>query len=173
MSLHLCRANSLYTRALFEKGFSGVMVEPSPACFKRIEAVYGSEPRIQLVNKAIAEKDGHIAFHDCSGDAIGTTNIPHKEKWERGAGVKYNDITVETMSMNKLIDEFGSDVDFLSLDTEGTNLELFNLLPDSFLSRLKMICIEHDNYNMQIEQKLNGFGFRTLHLNGENLIMVK
>lgn len=161
------------TRALYELGASGVIVEPSPICMKQFINEYSNEPRIKLVQAAITNQDGSIEFHDTNGDAIGTTNYAHKEKWERGAGVKYDRIIVPAMSMIKFIDENGADVDFLSLDTEGTNLELFNLLPDNFLNRLKMICIEHDGKNNEMMQRLSNFGFKQIMLNAENLIAAK
>jgi hypothetical protein len=36
-----------------------------------------------------------------------------------------------------------------------------------------MICIEHDNHNNEIMNKLLGFGFKQILLNNENLIAVK
>lgn len=162
------------TRALFEKGWTGIMVEPSPSCFSRLKDVYGKEMRIHLINAAIAETDGVVKFYETiGGDAIGTTDPDHKLKWERGANVKYTEITVPSMSMQKLMSQHGMDIDFLSLDTEGTNYKLFNLLPDYFLHRLKCICIEHDGYYQQIMGKLNSYGFRQIYLNAENLIAVK
>lgn len=161
------------TRCLYEKGWRGIYVEPSPICFERFKETYGKDPRIQLLNYAISTNDGSIIFYESNGDAISTTSIQHKDKWERGAGVKYQEIIVPTMSMAKLLSQFGADIDFLSLDTESTNIELFELLPNDFLHRLKMICIEHDNHYVQIENKLQSFGFRKIHINGENLIMAK
>jgi FkbM family methyltransferase len=161
------------TRALFEMGWKGVLVEPSPTCFARLKKEYENEMRIKLINSAIMPNDGSISFQDCSGDAIGTTDLNHKDKWERGAGVQYNTITVQGISMQKFINENGADTDFLSLDTEGTNYELFNLLPNDFLHRLKAICIEHDGFNVEMMDKLSGFGFKQALFNNENLIAVK
>ena len=36
------------------------------------------------------------------------------------------------------------EIHFLNLDVESTNIELFNLIPDWFWERLKLLCIEHD-----------------------------
>jgi FkbM family methyltransferase len=161
------------TRALFEKGWSGVQVEPNPICMQRLKDVYGNEPRIKLLEVAITEKDGVIKFYMPQGDAIGTTDISHKNKWEKGSNVLYSEIEVPTMSMQRFIDEHGADTDFINIDVEGTNYALFQLLPNEFLGRLKMICIEHDGWNVQIEEKLKTLGFKTLTLNPENLIMAK
>lgn len=161
------------TRALFERGWTGVMVEPSPTCMANIKAVYANEPRIQLLQVAITHEDGYTKFYESGGDAVGTTEVQHKEKWEKGSNVQFSEIQVQTMSMAKLIALYGADVDFINIDVESNNLMLFNLLPNDFLHRLKMICIEHDGYHQSIIQKLTSFGFKQLLLNNENLIMVK
>jgi FkbM family methyltransferase len=161
------------TRKLYELGWSGVYVEPSPICFHRFKVVYNNDLRIHLINAAISDKDGVITLFESNGDAVSTTDIKHKEKWEKGSNVTFTPITVNTISMQRFINEFGSNVDFLSLDTEGTNYQLFSLIPDDFLHRLKMICIEHDSYNVQIMNKLSGFGFKQISLNPENLIAAK
>lgn len=161
------------TRALFEMGWSGVLVEPNPICMQGLIDVYGKEPRIKLIEAAVTNSDGTIKFFMPNGDAIGTTDTSHKKKWEENAGVKYSEIEVKTISMQNLLKEHGEDIDFINIDVEGTNMSLFYLIPDDFFRRLKMICIEHDYQNKIIEQKLTAFGFKTLLLNGENLIMAK
>lgn len=161
------------TRALYELGATGVIVEPSPICMKEFEKEYENEPRIKLVQAAITDSDGEVKFYESNGDAISSTSIEHKDKWEKGYSVKYNEITVKSISMDTFLKEHGQDVDFINIDVESTNWQLFNLIPDWFFNRLKMICIEHDGKNVQMENKLKTFGFRKILFNGENLIMVK
>lgn len=161
------------TRALFEKGWSGVLVEPSPNCMKSLENAYLDEPRIKLVQAAITDTDGMITFYEASSDAIGSTDVAHKQKWEKGNGVQYNEITVKAISMASFLKEHGENVDFINIDVEGTNWQLFNLIPDWFFNSIKMICIEHDGKNIEMENKLKSFGFRKILFNAENLIMVK
>lgn len=161
------------TRALYEMGWSGVYVEPSAPCFKHFIDEYATEKRITLLNVAIAEKEGTVVFYESGGDAISTTSIAHKQKWEAGYKVTYNEIEVPAMAMRRLIDNYGWGIDFLNLDVEGTNLELFNLVPDSFWQQLKMLCIEHDGHFAPILARLAPFGFKELARNAENLIMAK
>jgi FkbM family methyltransferase len=161
------------TRALYELGASGVIVEPSPICMRKFEEEYSNEQRIKLIQAAITDSDGVITLYESNGDAISSTDVAHKEKWERGAGIKYNEITVKAISMYTFIKEHGDNTDFINIDVEGTNYQLFNLLPDVLLYRLKMICIEHDGHNIKMMEKLSSFGFRQILLNGENLIAVK
>ena len=161
------------TRRLYELGWSGVIVEPSPKCFKSFVDEYKSEPRITLLNVAIAGNDGIITFFESNGDAVSTTNISHKGKWEQSVQIKYEEISVETVSMDSFLKEYGRDVDMISIDTESTNFELFCLIPDWFLERLKFICIEHDMYQQNIVEMLSPYGFKELHRNGENILLCK
>jgi FkbM family methyltransferase len=159
------------TRALIEKGWKGVLVEPDPICYARLHAEYSGNPNITLIQKAITESDGEITFYSSNGDAIGSTNIAHKEKWEAGYKVKFNEITVQTLAMSSLIEQHGANVDFLNLDVEGCNLDLFHLLPTDFIDKLKMICIEHDGYLDEMKNILLSQGFKFIMSNAENLIM--
>jgi FkbM family methyltransferase len=160
------------TRCLYERGWSGVFVEPSPICFKNFVDVYKDETRVTLINAAVSNYAGVITFFEANGDAISTSDISHKEKWEKNPNVTYSSIVVPSISMESLIKEYDK-VDFLSLDTEGTNYYLFNLIPDSFLLRLKCLCIEHDGNQDNIESRLAKFNFKRIHFNNENVIFAK
>lgn len=161
------------TRALFEKGWNGVLVEPSPICINNLKKEYENEPRIKIIEAAITEKDGVVTFYESGGDAVGSTSLKHKEKWEAGYSVTYKEIIIKSISMQTFLKDFGDKIDFLNLDVESTNIELFNLIPDWFWERLSMLCIEHDSQQDYIISKLQPFGFKELHRNGENLILAK
>jgi hypothetical protein len=46
-------------------------------------------------------------------------------------------------------------------------------MPYALLERLRMIVIEYDDKMQPITEYLNGFKFKVVHRNGENLIFVK
>ena len=77
------------------------------------------------------------------------------------------------MSMETLLQNYSGGVEFLNLDVESTNIELFNLIPDWFWEQIKMLCIEHDSQQQYILNKVSKFGFKEIHRNGENLILAK
>lgn len=164
------------TRALVELGWGGVYVEPSPKCFKTFEEFYPKDkfPQIELLNVLIGAEDKDAAtFYESNGDAISTTDPAHRDKWEKGWKCKFDEIKVPMMGMKTLLDNYGGGVEFLNLDVESTNIALFNLIDDDFWKQIKMLCIEHDGQQAHIIKKLGPLGFRELHRNGENLIMVK
>lgn len=160
-------------RKLYELGWNGVIVEPSPACFTRLNNEYGDDPRITLCKYAIGASNETRKFYDASGDAIGTLDVSHMNKWKKNDKIKYSEIDVKCVAMTDFIHEHGSDCIFLNIDVEGINYELFCLLPDSILENIKLICIEHDGRYEEMRKRLTQYGFKDIHLNSENLIMGK
>lgn len=159
------------TRSLYEKGWSGVMVEPIKKLYDNIVEHYKDEPRIKVVNAAIGGFNGEINFFECE-DAVSTSDAEHKKKWAN-AGVPYNEIKVPQISVVDFMEEYAKDADFISLDTEATNMAIFNLIPDWVFRQISLFCIEHDNEYEAVQRRLLPFGFLTLHINGENIILGK
>lgn len=159
-------------RALYEKGWGGVLVEPAPANYNAIAEHYVGNDRIQVLNVAIGEKNDTIDFYESDGDAVSTSDEAHMNKWG-AAGIKYTKIKVEQMNVIDFMNDYCNDVDFLSIDTEATNMNLFRRIPGWVFDQIKMICIEHDLYYDEIAERLKPYGFKTLHLNSENIILAK
>lgn len=160
------------TRRLYELGWSGIYIEPSPICFQSFVNEYSTEPKITLINKAVVTDDRKkIVFYESGGDAVSTTKEEHKNKWQI-SGSKFSTIEVDTIKIDQIEKEF-SDIDFLSLDVESTNLEIFNSFTDAFLQNIKCICIEHDSYFLHISKRLAGLGFDIIDINPENIILAK
>lgn len=159
------------TRKLYELGWSGIYIEPSPICFKSFVKEYGNEARITLIDKAVVTDDRvEITFFESGGDAVSTSNQQHMAKWQ-SSGSKFNTIQVQTIN-TKEIEQF-NDIDFLSLDVESTNLEIFNSFSNEFLQNIKCICIEHDGYFVTIANRLEQLGFKIISTNAENIILGK
>lgn len=159
------------TRALVERGWKGVMVEPSPVPFTGLLKAYGSTAGIELVNAAVTDgAPGLVEWFDSGGDAISTTVTDHRDKWA-ASGIKYTRSWVYMMPMSALFDRFGFDFDFLSLDVESANFQLFTALPLDRLERLRMIVIEHDNQWQEMLRRASPHGYSLVAINGENLIL--
>lgn len=160
------------TRCLFERGFSGVMVEPAPKNFKNIADHYAGDENIQVLNFAVGEPSGEIVFYESDGDAVSTSDKFHMEKWKKG-GVNFTEIKVKQVGVEDFFNQYGHGVDLLSIDTEATNMELFRHIPAWVWDEITMLIIEHDNSQEEIETKLTPFGFETLYVNAENIILAK
>lgn len=160
------------TRRLIELGWSAVLVEPAPSLFKIFEELYSTDNNITLLNCAIGDTTDHVKFYESEGDAVSTTDEKHKEKWEKG-GVPFKEITVPMMETVWFFNQYCKEVDFVSIDTEGTNMTVFRLIPDWVWQEIKLLCIEHDGCYHEIKGKLVDFGFKELYRNAENIILAK
>lgn len=157
------------TRALVERGWSGVYIEPVKKHVDRFREVYLNDERIQIINAALSyEPHEVVTFWECD-DAVSTTDINHKHKWEK-SGVPFKEVTVPVLHVEQM-QQIAHGYDFMTLDTEATSYTLFGWMSDDFLSSLKLICIEHDNHYKEIQARLHKFGFSTLLFNGENIIL--
>ena len=160
------------TLALAELGWAGVCVEPSPGPFLGLLKLHGQRAGIQIVQAAVAEKDEWLTFHDSGGDAISTLSIAHRVKWETGIQSTFTPFQLRAVTVAQLLERFGTNFDFISLDVEGTNLPLFKLLPFA-APTLKVICVEHDYHYDEMQGIAGTHGFKTLTINGENLILAR
>lgn len=160
------------TRKLYEIGWSGIYVEPSPICYGNFVEQYANDERITLINKAVVASDEKlIDFYEANGDAVSTRDEGHKHKWQN-SGAKYNKILVEAINIADLLSIY-PDINFLNIDVESMNYELFMAIPNDVLRSIDMLCIEHDNWFHNIEGKMIEFGFEKLLLNSENIILAK
>jgi FkbM family methyltransferase len=162
------------TFRLAELGWRGVCVEASPTVFPGLIKNHAGNPLITLVNAAVAPAQAQLVeWYDSGGDAISTTNPAHRDKWEKGWKVKFTPFWVYTMPMIELFDKFGFDFDFINIDVESTNHEMFRALPWTALKQTKVICVEHDGNQHMMAQLAAQHGFHALGMNGENLILTR
>lgn len=159
------------TYALVEKGWGGLCVEPSPKVFVDLLALHGKNDGIELLNAAITLGGGFCPFWDSSGDAISTTQLAHKDKWEKGWNVDYKQFYVYAITPLQLVTQFGINFEFINVDVEGFSADLFKALPIHLFKACKLICIEHDNQDGAIALKCSKLGYQVVAFNGENIIM--
>jgi FkbM family methyltransferase len=155
-------------RALLERGWTGVMVEPSPSAFiGLLKNVAEFGDKVKLVNAAITPKPCLIDFHDAGGDATGSLDPAHAQKW----GLTGGKFVVHTLGAPSLFNSFGP-AEFINLDVESINGMLFQCLPFAW-PELKLICVEHDGMEKQMEEFAKPAGFKRIHRTGENLILAR
>lgn len=157
------------TLRLVELGWGGLCVEPEYTAFSDLMKLHGENARVQLLNAAITEKSGLLEFWESSGDAVSTLNPAHVERWQSAA--KFRKYWVQTTALADLFEKFGHDWDFLNLDVESNNFDLFMAMPFDKLKHLRVICVEHDRMDVQMEAHVAQHGFSRVGYNGENLIL--
>jgi len=161
------------TRALAELGWSGVMIEPSPFVFPALVKNCKEFPNVKLFNCAITTKKGLIKFYDTEGDFIGTTESDttekHFKKWGKECFKhEFYVVGVTPAELHFMID---GDPDFINIDVEGNNYELFREMVTRFSPQLW--CIEFDDKAPEITNICKELGYNLLHQNGENLLLGK
>jgi FkbM family methyltransferase len=157
------------TRALFELGWSGVMIEPSPEPFLGLLREYGKEDRIQLLCGAVGTSSVITRFW-VTADALTTSDEKNFEKW-KGVGGFYGSLYTPTVTMAEIIDRFGH-FDFVSIDSEGSSADLLHaLLATDELPTA--ICVEYDARSQECVDVAAARGYRTLYTSPENLVLAK
>lgn len=162
------------TLKLVELGWHGVCVEPSPGPFVRLIAEHKDRPHVQLVHAAItAEEPARlVTFHDSGGDAVSTLEPAHVQRWSK-SGVAFKPFWTLTLPLASLFAQFGTDYEFLNLDVESVNIDIFRKLPFAAMTGLRLICVEHDRHIDEIRTLAGQFGFHEIGFNAENLILAK
>lgn len=164
------------TRALIEKGWGAVLVEPSPVVFQKLLELYRQgRPDVKLVNALIsASKSGFVEFWDSMGDAISTTETANREVWAK-QGSQFEPLWMYQVAVARLFEPpFPRRYDFINIDTEGTSTEIF-MKCLQFLSgseRLpEVFCVEHDNNHEAIRAEGSRFGYKEIYFDGNNIIL--
>lgn len=157
------------TRALYERGWSGVLFEPSPEPFAGLKAEYDGDPRIRLINAAVGLESGTMQMH-ITADACSTSDPETYEKWR--PYVNYTDtLDVRCIAIDEVLMEYGP-FDMVSIDTEGSSVELLHRLLELGW-RPRCIVVEHDGRTTEALAHATECGYLCTMVNGENVVLVK
>ncbi len=175
-------ANEGFLSQIFlDMGYSVVAIEPSPRNVAILKARFAKEKELHLIDKAASSKDGKREFFESKMDhAFGTLSRKWKKIREENntVGKSYckNSVLIETITIDKLIEEFGCP-SFIKIDVEGHEEEVLKglttkvplvsfeaILPEFLNETLK--CIKHlnsitpearFNYSFKYELKFHEF----------------
>lgn len=156
------------SRALIELGWSGILIEPSPGPLRGLVKEYGTCERIKVIGAAVTVQGGLIELEVTDDAVTMAASAPQIEEWRGTAGF-FGKLTVPSISMQELFNQFGGDFDFVSIDTEGTSVNLFAEML-RIGPRPRCVCLEHDNRLVEIAQYAEAAHYRQVHLNGTNVI---
>lgn len=154
------------SRALFELGWSGMVIEPNPRAFKRLAELYKDEPRVTCVNMALSnhsESGVEMLF------SIGPAGIKEEDQWQYGQvstlhgafaeefrrdhGYQYAPSRVDLTTLAELMatHQTPPDLGFLSIDCEGEDLNVLQSF-DLNQFRPRLLCVECDDRSRHIYQ---------------------
>ena len=164
------------TRALFELGWSGVMIEPSPGPMRALLKEYGNEPRITLIQACCSIAVGLVDMF-ISDDAVSTSDAIVQRTW-REAGGYFGRMCVPSITPTQIANQFGG-FDFINLDAEGVSVDLFAAMI-GLGWRPRCWCVEIDNRQAELAAIAEGAGYKSVNDarfgvlgNGCNAVLVR
>ncbi len=157
------------TRALYEKGWSGVMIEPSPGPMRALLDEYGNDERITPVCAGVGLTEGIFPIK-VTDDAVSTSNVRHYETWKPKTtflGV----LLVPHITLQHIQRKLGA-FDFINIDTEKLSALLFLRMMDLGW-RPRCICVEHDDQLHDLRSTAILAGYTETYSNAENAVFVR
>ncbi len=162
------------TRQLFEAGWEGVMIEPSPLPMEKLLREYGNKPRITLIQAAVG-MDPSLTLLHVTEDALSTTDPAQKERWtdpndKTKDGGYYGSMFVPQITLAELFEAVSADFDFVSIDTEGSS---FELLKEMFRLGVNpwCVCFEHDGRYPESFAVIHEQGYKVVYENATNRVI--
>ncbi|CAB4166563.1 fkbM_fam, methyltransferase, FkbM family [uncultured Caudovirales phage] len=161
------------TRALIEKGWSGVLVEPSPGPMRVLLGEYGGNDKITLLQAAVTSHGKRITMQ-VTDYPVSTSDHKVYSIWQTDPLTQYlGPLVVPSLTIANVFEEFGR-FDFIDIDAEGQSVELVTQLLESSEDLLpQCFCVEHDGYAPQIEVAARKRGYTNFHITGENLVAAR
>lgn len=154
------------TRALYERGWSGVMVEPSPGPMRALVDEYGADPQINLVSAAVGPERGLLQL--TVTDLPVSTAYPEIHEVWKTEGEYIGKLWVPVYTVEDLINQFGP-FDFVSIDAEGGSVDIFRRVVTNPMHAI-CICVEHDGRSQECLQIAQEAGYSRFHQTSENLV---
>lgn len=175
-------------RALIEKGWKGILVEPSPKAFRSLFNRYHGNPNLWCFNAAISDYNGKSVFYE-SGEHLGVGDVAllstldksELKRWE-GTNNRFIETEILVWDFNELQKNVrhhscgkSDKYQFINIDAEGLDLKILHQMDLKELD-CQCLCIEHngnpETYH-RIECHAMDFGMKFLAKTPENVIYVR
>jgi FkbM family methyltransferase len=171
-------SNSL---ALIEKGWNGLLIEPSPIAFQKLTNLHLSNPNVRLFNLAISNRIGKAKFYQSGkltdNDCALVSSLKKSEtvKWVE-SGVNYQQLDVNTLTVQVFIDTFlhaNPIFNCITIDTEGFDYEILSQI-DLNRYGCEVLVVEYNGIDEKKYKDYCGrYGLKAVHNNAENIIFIK
>ncbi len=158
------------TRALWELGWEGLMIEPSPGCMKALATEYHGKEHITLIQACASLHSGLIEMN-ITDDAVSTRDAHQYEQWKEVGGY-YGKILVPAITLEEIFNQFGS-FDFWNIDAEGHSVDLFiEMLRCE--QRPLCVCLEMDHgRDREANALATHHGYKIVYANDTNVVYAK
>jgi FkbM family methyltransferase len=164
------------SKALVDRGWSGVIVEPGIDSFRKLMELHGGNEKVTLVHAAVGADKQLARFWDC-GDMYSTTEAGNFAKWKeycKKQGIPFKaPYWTPQISIVDLLAQFNGPYDVMSVDTEGTSVSIFSRAMQSMWALPpRVIVVEHDGLQ-QACMAVVGARYEVVDHNAENLVLVR
>jgi len=112
-------------------------VEPFSKAFQNLEKLSGMFPEIYPINRAVSSEVGVISFSVHSETSAVNCLSSHVNNDE-----KYEEVQVDTIDINTLLSSIPEQINFMKVDCEGAELEIFTTITNTNLKKIDRIVIE-------------------------------
>lgn len=157
--------NDSNTRALWDLGWSGMLIEANYKAFKQLMEVYGSGERAILLYAAVNTVNGLVRFWEHSES--GWSSLDPKYYGEKK---EYQPRWVQGLRLDAL--NIGS-VDFLTIDVEGLEADILATLPETMNPSLIMAEADKPGTAWGIGMILIKQGYQEIWHNSGNVAYAK
>lgn len=160
------------TKRFYDRGWSGVNVEPDVTMYKKI-----CQARLRDINLnlGIGKQADNITFYELSPNTLSTFNKKSALDSVRKEGAKIvSETTVKVLSLVELFKTTvpGRQVDFLSLDAEGYEHEILTSNDWKSCRPIAIIVELNQDRNGRVFYYLKDQGYILVYFNGTNGIFV-
>lgn len=163
------------SRLLIERGWDATLIEFTPMAVKDLVREYADNPNVRVIQCALTASPQHVQEFRVTDDGLSSNDPGHAKKWAHFNCGYYGKLWVPTLTVRQIVDQFYGDkpIDFVSIDTEGTSLDLaveFMSLDGDW--RPRVICVEHDDRDAELMSFAQRLGYRLEWRSEGNAILV-
>lgn len=133
----------------------GVLLEPLPEVFAMLQQTYAGNPRLTLLNAALAEQDGTRTIYTIRQDdttfakahqfsSFSRAAVLRQTDWVPDVADRIEEKSISCVSFDTVLREHvrGETVDILATDTEGYDLAVLRMIDFSKMQP-SIVCYEH------------------------------
>jgi FkbM family methyltransferase len=118
---------------LQNENVSAILVEPQKIPYERLVERYATNPRVSLINAAVAERDGVVKLYvpDSGASPMASLIAQHHRRFGSGAK-EVRELEVPSVSVSSLVKMFhGEHLHLLQMDTEGMDYQILKWFFDA------------------------------------------
>jgi FkbM family methyltransferase len=162
------------TMRFYKKGWRGINIEPDPRVFKKIVR---NRPQDINLNIGISKKPSSLPFFIFDPDTLSTFSQDSADVYVKEGFLLREVLNINTETLSQVLMKYASGIpiDFISVDTEGYDLEVLQSC-DLLSTRPTLICVETERQSsvssegLNIEAYLISMRYKKVYDNGLNSI---